>query len=144
MSAAQTVPMFAPDGSLGDIPYEQMNAAATAGAKPAVNILDPTGKPGLVPADRVQEAVQAGAKVVPYQQQEAQHPGFWASVGQDVKGLVTGLPAMMGAMVGPTPVPVGGGQIAVSNPGGQMASDAAASDAARAAEGRSAPYRAAA
>src|SRR6185437_8441642 len=99
MSAAQTVPMFAPDGSLGDIPYEQMHAAATAGAKPAVNILDPSGKPGLVPADRLQEAVQAGAKVVPYQEQEAQHPGFWTALGSDVKGMVAGLPSMMGAMV---------------------------------------------
>jgi hypothetical protein len=83
-----TVPIFAPDGSLGDVPYEQMKAALAAGAKLGVSIKAPDGTLGVIPADRYQDAVKAGATIVPIKDQETQHPGFWAKAADDLKGLL--------------------------------------------------------
>ncbi len=83
-----TVPIFAPDGTLGDIPADQLMAAVKAGAKPGVHITAPDGSAGVVPADRTADAVKAGAKLVPIDDQPVQHPGFWASMGSDLKGLL--------------------------------------------------------
>lgn len=129
VSSAATVPMFSPDGSLGDVPYEQMVAARAAGAKPGVTVKSPDGKLGVIPADRTQDAVKAGATIVPIQQQETQHPGFWASVANDMKGLLH--PS------GFSPYP-GTDQEAKS----AAADQAAQQDQARKAAGYSAPYRA--
>ena len=129
VSSAATVPMFSPDGSLGDVPYEQMVAARAAGAKPGVTVKSPDGKLGVIPADRTQDAVKAGATIVPIQQQETQHPGFWASVANDMKGLLH--PS------GFSPYP-GMDQEAKS----AAADQAAQQDQARKAAGYSAPYRA--
>lgn len=75
-----TVPVFAPDGSLGDIPYEHLHAAIAAGAKPGVTIKAPDGSIGVVPADHYQEAVKAGGQVVPF--------------GQDTSTSMSGHPMM--------------------------------------------------
>jgi KTSC domain len=83
-----TVPIFAPDGTLGDIPADQLVAAVKSGAKPGVHVTAPDGSPGVIPADRMQEAVKAGAKIVPIEDQPVQHPGFWASLGSDLGGLL--------------------------------------------------------
>src|ERR1039458_8620285 len=80
--------MFSPDGTLGDIPYEQMKAALAAGAKPGVSIKAPDGSLGVVPADRYQDAAKAGATIVPIKDQETQHPGFWANAADDLQGLL--------------------------------------------------------
>jgi hypothetical protein len=85
-----TAPIFAPDGTLGDVPQEQFLQAVRAGAKPGVNIIAPDGSHGVVPADRTADAVKAGAKVLPYEQQDVQHPGFWKSLTDDLKGMATG------------------------------------------------------
>jgi len=65
MSTGATVPMFAPDGTLGDVPYERMQDAIKAGGKIGVNVKAPDGTPGVIPADRVQDAMKAGAAVIP-------------------------------------------------------------------------------
>jgi hypothetical protein len=83
-----TVPIFAPDGSLGDIPASQLAAAVKAGAKPGIHITAPDGSPGVIPVDRAADAVKAGAKMVPIEDQPVQHPGFWASLGADLGGLL--------------------------------------------------------
>src|ERR1035441_6385793 len=80
--------MFSPDGTLGDIPYEQMKAALAAGAKPGVTVKAPDGSLGVVPADRYQDAAKAGASIVPFKEQETQHPGFWATVSDDLGGML--------------------------------------------------------
>lgn len=72
-----TVPVFAPDGTLGDIPQSSLAAAVKAGAKPGVTMRAPDGSLGVVPADRYQDAYKAGAKVVPLEQQDTDHPDFW-------------------------------------------------------------------
>ena len=87
-SAVSTVPIISPDGKVGDVPFTQMKAAMAAGGKLGVSVTDPNGKPGTVPADRVQDAVRAGGKIVPYGEQETQHPGFWATAAEDLKGLL--------------------------------------------------------
>lgn len=83
-----TVPIFAPDGTLGDIPFEHMKAAIAAGGKLGVTVKAPTGELGVVPADRAQDAAKAGGTIVPFKEQETQHPGFWASAADDLKGLL--------------------------------------------------------
>ncbi len=83
-----TVPIFAPDGTLGDIPQDQLKAAISAGAKPGVTIKAPDGSLGVVPADRYQEAAKAGGQVVPLKDQETQHPGFWAHAADMLGGLL--------------------------------------------------------
>ena len=83
-----TVPIFSPDGTLGDIPAGQLMAAVKAGAKPGVHITAPDGSPGVIPADKTPDAVKAGAKIVPIEDQPVQHPGFWAQMGSDLKGLL--------------------------------------------------------
>lgn len=82
-----TVPIFAPDGSLGDIPQARLAEAIKAGAKPGVNVLSPTGDKGVVPADRLHEAAVGGAKLVPFEDQEVKHPGFWSALYDDLKGM---------------------------------------------------------
>src|SRR5260221_7493753 len=88
MGSTLTVPIFDPQGNLGDIPYEKLHEALAAGAKPGVTIMDPDGNPGVVPADRLLEAVHAGAKIVPLKDQDTQHPGFWKTLGDDLSGLL--------------------------------------------------------
>lgn len=126
-----TVPIVSPSGDIGDVPFEQMQAALHAGGKPGVTIKSPDGKLGVVPADRYQDAVKAGGTVVPYQEQETQHPGFWARAAD-----------LMGGMLHPggfSPYP-GMDQEAKSG----AATEAAQQDRARKAAGYSLPYRAAA
>jgi hypothetical protein len=60
------VPMFAPDGTLGSIPYERMHEAITAGGKLGVTMKAPDGTSGVIPADRVGEAQKAGGRVIPF------------------------------------------------------------------------------
>lgn len=86
-----TVPVFAPDGSLGDIPQGQLMAAIKAGGKPGVTVKAPDGALGVVPSDRIQDAVKAGGSIVPLGEQDTQHPGFWQAVGDDLKGVAKGL-----------------------------------------------------
>lgn len=83
-----TVTIFDPQGNKGDIPYENLAAAVKAGAKPSVAIKDPQGNIGDIPADQYQAAVRAGGTVVPLQDQQTKHPGFWATAAEDMKGLL--------------------------------------------------------
>jgi hypothetical protein len=135
--SVSTVPIFAPDGSIGDIPSGQLASAVKSGAKPGIHITAPDGSPGVVPADRLQDAVKAGAKIVPIEDQPVQHPGFWASMGADLGGMAKGafnqVGAAMSAMSG-NPVP-GAIQAAQTI---QNVSDNAQH---RKDEGRSLPYR---
>lgn len=57
-----TVPMFAPDGSTGEIPAGNVQAAQQAGFKRAFTMYSPDGKSGYIPEDRVQDAIKAGFK----------------------------------------------------------------------------------
>ena len=126
------VAIYAPDGTLGSVPYEQMQAALKAGGKIAQHMTAPDGTPGYVPADRVQDALKAGGKIVPITDSPDQtsKPGFWDAAKSDAAGFVQGLAS------GGSPFDVGG---AVKK-GAGLAQDYAA----RQAEGRSPLYNAAA
>src|ERR1700757_3915226 len=91
MSTPATVPMFAPDGTLGDIPYEKMMDAKNAGAKPAVKLQAPDGSTGYIPADKIADATKAGGKLLPIEQQDTQHPGFWHALYGDLSSLASGV-----------------------------------------------------
>ena len=86
-----TVPVFAPDGTLGDIPAEKLMDAKKAGFIPGVTMKTADGQTGVVPSTRVQEATKSGMQIVPLGDQETQHTGFWKAVGDDLQGMAKGL-----------------------------------------------------
>lgn len=142
MSPPVTVPMFDPQGNLRDVPQDQMKAAMAAGGKPSVRFQAPDGTIRFVPADRTQDAVKAGGKMLPIEQQDIQHPGFWKGLGSDLWGMVKSAPAMF-----ETPgVNPGTGELTTGAAGRSQENVAAMAqaDAERKARGESLPYRAAA
>jgi len=61
MGGPATVPMLSPDGTSGEIPADQVQAAQQAGFKRAVSMVSPDGKStGYIPEDRVNDATKAG------------------------------------------------------------------------------------
>lgn len=110
MATSPTVPMYAPDGTLGDIPYDKMHDALQAGGKMGVNFLAPDGTKGIIPADRVQDAQKAGGKIVPYGQTEESPKSTYQKLTEtdtttknpvarflsNVGGTVLGAPAAIG------------------------------------------------
>lgn len=77
------VQVFAPDGTLGDIPYDKLHDALGAGAKVARKVQAPDGTPGYIPADRINEALKAGAKPLPIDLSDAdggKKDGFWSKL----------------------------------------------------------------
>lgn len=63
VSPTPTVPMFAPDGTPGDIPSEKVHDAIAAGGSIGVPVLAPDGTHGIVPAGRLHDALKAGGKI---------------------------------------------------------------------------------
>lgn len=86
----RTVPMFSPDGALGDIPSDQVESATQAGGMIASAIISPDGQPGHVPANRLHDALKAGAKIddsgMTQKEYKLNHP----SVGQRILNTVSG------------------------------------------------------
>lgn len=64
------VQVFAPDGTLGDIPYDRLHDALGQGAKIAAKVKAPDGTVGFVPGDRVPDALKAGGQRVPLDMNE--------------------------------------------------------------------------
>ena len=81
-----SVPLFAPDGSVRQVPAEQLTDALNAGGKRAVQMTDPSGILRYVPEDQVNAAMQSGGKV--YQPA----PSFW----QDPKTFLQTRAGQMG------------------------------------------------
>lgn len=136
--------MYAPDGTLGDVPYEQMSAALRAGGKLGVNMTAPDGTRGVIPADHVQEAAKSGGKIIPFDLSKAptgeQHKGIWDTFSDDVKSVFSGL--WHGAIEGkPTyeQTPQGAAKAIADMDAASKAGQAA--DATRKAEGHSLAYR---
>lgn len=92
MSTSPTVPVFAPDGSLGDVPYEQLHSAIAAGGKPGVNIKAPDGSLGVIPSEKYQDAAKAGATIVPFNVGKPDNnPGLLSSLGSDLGNMAKGV-----------------------------------------------------
>lgn len=100
MSDQQTVPIIDPSGQAWDIPYDKMHDALAAGGKPGVLMQDPSGKKWVIPADKTQDAVKAGGQLLPFEEQPAQHPGFWHAAASDLTGMLIGAGKMAGAAAG--------------------------------------------
>jgi hypothetical protein len=67
MSTSAQIPVFAPDGTRGFVPYENLHDAVTKGGGTiGVTIKAPDGTLGAVPADKVRDAVAAGGTIIPY------------------------------------------------------------------------------
>ena len=81
-----SVPLFAPDGSVRQVPAEQLTDALNAGGKRAVQMTDPSGVLRYVPEDQLNTAMQSGGKV--YQPA----PSFW----QDPKTFLQTRAGQMG------------------------------------------------
>lgn len=58
-----TQPIFAPDGTVRDIPQERVQDALSAGGKRVVKMSDPSGTLRFIPEDQVNAATQAGGKL---------------------------------------------------------------------------------
>lgn len=84
------VPIFDPQGVLRDVPPDQLAAAVKAGGMPAVKFLAPDKSMRFVPANRTQEAYQAGGTIQRFEDQDIKHPGFWASLIDDARGIAEG------------------------------------------------------
>jgi hypothetical protein len=93
--SAHVIPIFDPQGTLRDVPEEQLAAAVKAGGTPAVKFQAPDKSIRFVPASRTHEAVAAGGTLVPFEQQDVKHPGFWNSLYGDLKGMATAAPAAL-------------------------------------------------
>jgi hypothetical protein len=72
------------------VPQDQLSAAVKSGGMPAVKFTAPDKSIRFVPANRYQEAAAAGGIVMPLQDQEIKHPGFWSALYNDAKGLMSG------------------------------------------------------
>jgi hypothetical protein len=131
VSTQPPVAMYAPDGTLGQVPYEQAQAAIKAGGKVAVKMQAPDGTLGYVPTDRTGEAQKAGGKIIPIDSAPAEQPkeGFLAGAGNELSGMAKGVGQALQSS------PTDFGNIA------QQASSGALADVQRQQEGRSVPYR---
>jgi hypothetical protein len=89
---SSSVAIYAPDGTLGSVPYENMHDALQAGGKIAVKMAAPDGTIGYVPGDRAKDAIAAGGKIQPIsspQTNVAENYGFTGSnmLSQAKEGL---------------------------------------------------------
>ena len=81
---ATTITMLAPDGSSGDVPIPNVDAAKQAGFKVAVTMQSPDGKTGFVPADAAHDAVAKGFKMVPTNVPDAAKASYWDALTNPV------------------------------------------------------------
>jgi hypothetical protein len=101
MSTA-TVTVFDPQGTMRDIPQSELPNAVKQGGTPGVRVQAPDGTIHVVPAPKIHEAYQNGGKLLPIEDQETPHPGFWSAVAEDAvpmlksigTAVLTGAPGM--------------------------------------------------
>lgn len=99
--STSVVPIFDPQGVLRDVPSENLPDAVKAGGKPAVRFQAPDKSIRFVPADKTQDAVKAGGTMLPIEQQDVQHPGFWHSLAGDLMGMPK---ALYSGLTAPDPI----------------------------------------
>lgn len=68
MSTVPPIPMFAPDGTLKQVPNHLVDQAAKAGGQAAVKIVTPDGDQKYAPQSQVRQLLQMGAKLAPVDQ----------------------------------------------------------------------------
>lgn len=97
MGTNGVTPIFAPDAQPGDypraIPNEMASDAIKAGGMPAVRFQTPeknedgSFKVRFVRADQTADAIKNGGKLLPFEQQDVKHPGFWSTLYDEAAGL---------------------------------------------------------
>ena len=80
-------PLFAPDGTVRQVPQEQLQDALNAGGKLAVKMQDPSGTLRYVPSDQVDQATQAGGKVYQAPQSYGFGTPFENTLGREIKSV---------------------------------------------------------
>lgn len=83
------VPMFSPDGQLGDIPSDRVAEAQKAGFKAGIEMIAPTGEMGVIPGDKYADAVAKGFK--PKTAIETAQPRVGEQLEQPQGSLLRGL-----------------------------------------------------
>ena len=84
MASPTMITMLAPDGSSGDVPIANVQAAQAKGFKVAVTMQSPDGKSGYIPADRVHDAAAHGFKMVPMNVPDAAKASYWDALTNPV------------------------------------------------------------
>lgn len=97
MADPATAAVFDPQGVLRDVPQSMLADAVKAGGMPAVRFQAPDKSIRYVPANRTQEAQAAGGKILPFEQQDVKHPGFWSTLYGDAKGIAGGVASTLSA-----------------------------------------------
>lgn len=144
--SSPTVTIFDPQGIPHDVPYEHMKDALSNGGTMGVRMSDPTGQVRIVPATHMKEAYANGGKILPIEQQETDHPGFWHAAIPDAIGLAKAFPQSAIAATGlsnfqealPDSAQKAIGYTSIED----QAKSMAANDQARKQAGRSGVYRA--
>lgn len=101
MSTSATVPMMAPDGSIGDIPISNWKEAVKAGGKVLYNVKAPDGSMGYIPHDQLESALKAGGQLIPASSPDAKGitaDDITSGIGEGLKNLAVGAvaaPVMM-------------------------------------------------
>ena len=90
MSTPAMVPVFAPDGSIGDVPASNVGAAVAAGGKIGVNMQDHQGAWGVVPFDKYPEAMKA-REAMRVQSEQEQSKGAASRFLQGAGGAAVGI-----------------------------------------------------
>lgn len=97
----KTITMFAPDGTLGDVPAENLQSALDAGGKVGFKVYAPDGTPGYIPREQIPAAIKAGGTFVPKTSPNANpgepQAGFSSSGG---RGASASLDALVSAAKG--------------------------------------------
>jgi hypothetical protein len=90
------VTMLSPDGQIGSIPTDQVNAAVGKGFKLGQDLLSPDGKStGTVPLDAVHDALKAGFKLSPSSITEA---SAWNYAAQQANAQTANLPMQQSSL----------------------------------------------
>lgn len=82
-----STPVFAPDGTVRDIPEDQVQAAIANGGKIAVRMKDPQGTLRYIPQDSVEDAKRAGGALA----DDPTHveTGVWAGIKRGVSNIAS-------------------------------------------------------
>jgi hypothetical protein len=93
-----SVPLFAPDGSVRQVPAEQLTDALNAGGKRAVQMSDPNGVLRYVPEDHVNAAMESGGKVYQPPQSYGFGTPFENTLGREIKSVGANIAGIPGAV----------------------------------------------
>ena len=74
-----------------DIPQSELQNAVKNGGTPGLRMQSPDGTVRVVPAPQVHQAYQNGGKLLPIEDQETTHPGFWSAVAEDAWPMLKSL-----------------------------------------------------